>query len=192
VIGFLGFVFVEAGCVPVPEAPGIANPASEYCAGQGGTLDIRKDADDGEVGYCQFENGSECEEWAFLRGECDPESQNTAPTAGDRVQSPTGTTDDRSGAGLLPEGTMPKPVIMVSDVATGLVGGWRPDVNDIDDGWAIGMAAVDPALELHGVVVTFGNGLVDPQLVVAEKIVNDLIAKTNVPVLRGAGSPLST
>jgi putative hemolysin len=66
-----------AACVPVP-APtpkpageGIANPASVNCIKQGGTLEIRK-GDKGEVGYCKFADGSECEEWAFMRGECKP------------------------------------------------------------------------------------------------------------------------
>jgi len=70
-----------AACVPVP-APtptpvGIPNPASENCIKQGGTLDIRKDASGGEVGYCKFADGSECEEWALMRGECKP-GQSTA------------------------------------------------------------------------------------------------------------------
>jgi putative hemolysin len=48
---------------------GIANPASVFCADNGGTLEIR-DETDGQVGYCVFDDGSECEEWAYLRGEC--------------------------------------------------------------------------------------------------------------------------
>ncbi|MBG0771877.1 MAG: DUF333 domain-containing protein [Anaerolineaceae bacterium] len=51
----------------------LPNPASVYCEEQGGTLDIR-DEDGGQVGYCIFADGSECEEWAFYRGECGPES----------------------------------------------------------------------------------------------------------------------
>ena len=47
----------------------IANPASENCEKQGGTLDIRDEVG-GQVGYCVFVDGSECEEWAFFRGEC--------------------------------------------------------------------------------------------------------------------------
>ncbi len=59
-----------AACVPVP-APqaGMANPASENCVAQGGTLEIRQ-GQGGEVGYCVFADGSECEEWALMRGEC--------------------------------------------------------------------------------------------------------------------------
>ncbi len=53
-----------------PEAE-IANPASEHCADQGGKLEIRDEAE-GQVGYCLFPDGSECEEWAFFRGECTP------------------------------------------------------------------------------------------------------------------------
>ena len=50
---------------------GMANPASVYCQEQGGTLEIRT-TDAGEYGVCLFPDGSECEEWAFLRGECNP------------------------------------------------------------------------------------------------------------------------
>ncbi|MFN2285658.1 MAG: DUF333 domain-containing protein [Anaerolineae bacterium] len=52
---------------------GMANPASVYCEEQGGTLDIR-DTDAGQHGVCVFPNGSECEEWAFFRGECNPDA----------------------------------------------------------------------------------------------------------------------
>ncbi|MEW5802125.1 MAG: DUF333 domain-containing protein [bacterium] len=51
---------------------GIANPASVYCINQGGRLEIRKDAEGNQYGVCIFSNGSECEEWAYFRGECKP------------------------------------------------------------------------------------------------------------------------
>jgi hypothetical protein len=53
------------------EGVDMANPASVYCVDQGGQLEIR-DETDGQVGYCIFPDGSECEEWAYLRGECAP------------------------------------------------------------------------------------------------------------------------
>jgi putative hemolysin len=62
---------------PVPTADtfqsplNLANPASKYCVDQGGRLEIR-DEPAGQTGYCIFEDGSECEEWAFYRGECAP------------------------------------------------------------------------------------------------------------------------
>ncbi len=51
---------------------GLPNPASAYCEENGGTLEIREDESGGQVGYCIFEGGSECEEWAYFRGECQP------------------------------------------------------------------------------------------------------------------------
>ena len=50
----------------------LANPASVHCIEQGGSLEIRKDESGGEFGVCIFEDGSECEEWAYFRGECEP------------------------------------------------------------------------------------------------------------------------
>ncbi len=51
--------------------PGLANPASVFCEENGGTLEIRDEAE-GQVGVCVFADGSECEEWAYYRGECGP------------------------------------------------------------------------------------------------------------------------
>ena len=51
---------------------GLPNPASEYCEENGGTVEIREDDSGGQVGYCIFPDGSECEEWAYYRGECQP------------------------------------------------------------------------------------------------------------------------
>ena len=51
--------------------PQLANPASVFCEENGGTLEIRDEAD-GQVGVCVFPDGSECEEWAYYRGECGP------------------------------------------------------------------------------------------------------------------------
>jgi putative hemolysin len=47
----------------------MANPASVFCVDQGYKLEIRDEAG-GQVGYCVFPNGAECEEWTFFRGEC--------------------------------------------------------------------------------------------------------------------------
>ena len=50
----------------------MANPASVFCEKNGGKLEIRTDEDGGQVGYCIFSDGSECEEWQYQRGECKP------------------------------------------------------------------------------------------------------------------------
>jgi len=59
---------------------GMANPASVFCQQNGGKTEIRKDAKGGEVGYCVFPDKSECEEWAFQRGECKPGAKPTQAT----------------------------------------------------------------------------------------------------------------
>ena len=65
-------MYLLASCSSGRDSANMANPASVYCGEQGGETDIRKDAGGGEVGYCQFDDGSECEEWAYFRGECKP------------------------------------------------------------------------------------------------------------------------
>ncbi len=73
VVGFMG-VYSSPALQSTPTQPRptatIANPASENCGKQGGTLSIQKRGDGGEYGVCVFEDNKQCEEWAMLRGEC--------------------------------------------------------------------------------------------------------------------------
>jgi len=71
------WAFLRGECSPAAAQPGLPNPASVYCEEQGGTLDIRTD-DAGAVGYCIFDDGSECEEWALYHGECFPAAAQPA------------------------------------------------------------------------------------------------------------------
>ena len=48
----------------------IANPASVYCKEHDGQSIIRTASDGSQSGICVFENGNECDEWLFFRGEC--------------------------------------------------------------------------------------------------------------------------
>ena len=59
----------------------MANPASTFCEDQGYQVQIRDEAA-GQVGYCLFPDGSECEEWAFYRGECAAPTGSQATPAG--------------------------------------------------------------------------------------------------------------
>lgn len=52
------------------EAIQLPNPASVKCIEDGYRLEIRKDESDNEYGVCIDEEGSECEEWKYFRGEC--------------------------------------------------------------------------------------------------------------------------
>jgi putative hemolysin len=59
----------EEGYSPGAE---LANPASVFCEEQGGSVDMRQDESGGTYGVCEFDDGSECEEWELFRGECAP------------------------------------------------------------------------------------------------------------------------
>jgi putative hemolysin len=63
---------------PAPQA-GMANPASVYCEKNGGKLELRQDAAGAVAGICIFPDGSECDEWAYFRGECKPGETATTP-----------------------------------------------------------------------------------------------------------------
>lgn len=67
---------------PTSEA-GLPNPASVYCEQNGGKLEFRQDASGGVAGICIFPDGSECDEWAYFRKECQPGSSllNPVPSA---------------------------------------------------------------------------------------------------------------
>ncbi|NJC97079.1 MAG: hypothetical protein C3F07_02605 [Anaerolineales bacterium] len=81
-IGLIIFIALTS-CTPRPQlTPDLAptdipqadmpNPASAYCEDQGYRVEIRTAADGSQTGYCIFPDGSECDEWAYFRGECGP------------------------------------------------------------------------------------------------------------------------
>ncbi len=63
-----------------PDGPGggvgLANPASEHCVAQGGTLEIL-DGPDGQTGWCTLPDGRRVEEWELYR-----EAQEAGTPAG--------------------------------------------------------------------------------------------------------------
>jgi putative hemolysin len=76
---------------PAPTQAALPNPASVFCEEQGGRLEIRTDASGGQAGFCVFADGSECEEWAYIRGECQPGGDSdTSPTAVATAAPPEG------------------------------------------------------------------------------------------------------
>ncbi|AUA33329.1 DUF333 domain-containing protein [Pseudomonas sp. SGAir0191] len=65
---------VLAGCstthpggVNDEENIGMANPASVFCAKQGGQPSTEKDADGNEIGICTLQNGKIMDEWEYYR-----------------------------------------------------------------------------------------------------------------------------
>ena len=87
----------------------IANPASVNCEEKGGKVEIRKDESGGEYGMCVFENGKECDEWAFFRGECT--SVTTTPVSVERRGTETTllkpSADEPVASPLSVEGSVP-------------------------------------------------------------------------------------
>jgi inosine-uridine nucleoside N-ribohydrolase len=95
--------------------------------------------------------------------------------------SPSGAPPARAEAGATP-------IIISTDTATGLENGWRAGVSDIDDGLAVAMALASVKLDVRGVVVTFGNNLMEPEYAIAARVVAGM--GSTVPVRRGAPRPL--
>ncbi|AUH49557.1 DUF333 domain-containing protein [Chromobacterium sp. ATCC 53434] len=54
---------------PQKQAVGMANPASVYCAKQGGKLLPQKDAAGNEYALCQLPDGRSVEEWTLFRSQ---------------------------------------------------------------------------------------------------------------------------
>lgn len=94
--------------------PGAANPASVYCTEHGNTLEIRTAEDGSQFGVCIFVDKTECDEWAYFRGECGTQAQTT-PTPAITIEAttqPSGggpgggeTTGEGASGGYMPEGT---------------------------------------------------------------------------------------
>lgn len=56
---------------PTTEA-NMPNPAAVFCEQNGGIPEIRTDVNGSQSGICIFQDGSDCDEWAYFRGECKP------------------------------------------------------------------------------------------------------------------------
>jgi putative hemolysin len=61
----------EVATAQPTEQAGLPNPASVYCEAQGYEVEMRE-GEGGTYGVCLFPDGSECDEWAYFRGECQP------------------------------------------------------------------------------------------------------------------------
>ena len=107
----------EPAATEIPQV-NMPNPASVYCMEQGNKHEIRMAADGSQNGICVFPDGSECDEWAYFRGECSPAagpSAQASPIPAMTVEATTdasgggpggsgGTVGDGSG-GYMPPGT---------------------------------------------------------------------------------------
>jgi len=76
-------VFAVTSCQAAQETDdqtGLPNPASVFCEEQGGKNETRTDASGGQYGVCLFEDGTECDQWAYFNGECQPGQQELSPS----------------------------------------------------------------------------------------------------------------
>jgi putative hemolysin len=70
---------------PSSDTPGayLPNPAATYCEEQGYEYEIRTEADGSQSGVCIFTDGSQCDGWAYYRGECSPGDNSGIPGSGE-------------------------------------------------------------------------------------------------------------
>lgn len=82
IILLLIFVILITGCTKIKESTQeqtqLPNPASVYCEEQSGTLRMEED-EYGAHGICILPGGTECEEWAYFKGECPKVEEETSP-----------------------------------------------------------------------------------------------------------------
>ena len=64
------WAYYRRECTPATQDANMPNPASVYCEQQGYKVEVRTASDGSQSGVCIFPDGSECDEWAFFRGEC--------------------------------------------------------------------------------------------------------------------------
>jgi uncharacterized protein len=97
----------EPTATDIPQV-GIPNPASVYCKEQGNKHEIRMAADGNQNGICVFPDGSECDEWAYFRGECSLADQKspTPVIAIEATSTASGSkTEENASGGYMPPGT---------------------------------------------------------------------------------------
>ncbi len=73
------WAYYRRECTPATQDASMPNPASVFCEQQGYKVEIRTASDGSQSGACVFTDGSECDEWAYFRGECKPAATSTQP-----------------------------------------------------------------------------------------------------------------
>jgi putative hemolysin len=92
------WAFYRRECAPASQGGSMPNPASAFCEQQGYQSEIRTASDGSQAGVCIFPDGSECDEWAYFRGECQPGTP-VSPTSSpqDNLQGWSTYTNDQLG-----------------------------------------------------------------------------------------------
>lgn len=66
----LNLLINSALAAETPAKTQLANPAALVCINNGRQLRIEKDSAGNQTGWCYWQSGEKCEEWAYFRGEC--------------------------------------------------------------------------------------------------------------------------
>ena len=135
----------DSTATDIPQA-GIPNPASVYCKEQGNKHEIRMAADGSQNGICVFPDGSECDEWAYFRGECGPAAQ-ASPIPAMTVEATT----DASG-GYMPPGTAEEIADWWGVIKRTTPGAQYDDYferQDLGQFIYFGIDSMDPAVQAH-------------------------------------------
>ena len=145
----------DSTATDIPQV-GIPNPASVYCKQQGNKHEIRMAADGNQNGICVFPDGSECDEWAYFRGECGPAAQKS-PTPAMTIEATT----EASGGG--PGGS--------TTSGGNASGGYMPPgtAEEISDWWGV-IKSTEPGAQHDdyferqdlGQIIYFGIDSMDP------------------------------
>ncbi len=122
------WAFYRHECTPATQDASMPNPASVFCEQQGYAVDIRTASDGSQSGVCIFPDGSECDEWAFFRGDCN------APATPAPLAIPTALPIDPAASQGWATYTLPQPAFSFK----------------LPDGWVVEEAgAEDPLLVGH-------------------------------------------
>jgi putative hemolysin len=84
VVGFILVIVIllalAVRALKSPDHTGTANPASVYCAQNGGMLSVITAPDGSQSGRCKFSDGRDCEEWDYFRSKiCQSPTPMTVP-----------------------------------------------------------------------------------------------------------------
>jgi putative hemolysin len=154
-LGLLGLAACGGGGAPFEDEAEIANPASVHCEEQGGTVEIIE-TDRGQVGICVFDDGRECEEWAYYRrGECVPGA--TQVMASVQLYFSNGTLGDTCGEVFPVARQVPADTPAVEAVAALLAG---PTPDEQAQGYG-GWFSAETEGPLRSIGVTDGTARVD-------------------------------
>jgi putative hemolysin len=84
---------------------GMPNPAATYCTQNGYEHKILTSEDGSQSGVCIFPDGSTCDEWAYLRGECDRAAVEAASEASGGGPGGNSSSGENASGGYMAPGT---------------------------------------------------------------------------------------